>query len=71
MNLQQIFYAIYDMTLHIANTPDAIPNSTDLWGKLREDITMLPPLENTFPQATFGHIMGGYDAGYYGYMWSK
>jgi thimet oligopeptidase len=42
-----------------------------LYFDLTKKIRALPLTKNTYPQAGFGHIMGGYDAGYYGYLWSE
>ena len=66
--LRQNFFAQYDMTLH---TAPKTPDSTKLYFDLTKKIRALPLTKNTYPQASFGHIMGGYDAGYYGYLWSE
>ncbi len=34
-------------------------------------VTGLELPEGTFSLASFEHLFGGYDAGYYGYLWSK
>ena len=66
--LRQNFFAQYDMTLHTApRTLDTTKTYFDLTKKIRG----LPLTKGTYPQASFGHIMGGYDAGYYGYLWSE
>ena len=66
--LRQNFLAQYDMILH---TLDKTPDTTQLYFDLTKKICRIHLTKNTIPQASFGHIMGGYDAGYYGYLWSE
>jgi thimet oligopeptidase len=65
---RQVFFGVYDMTLH-SSGPDV--DTTQLWLDLTARLTALPPVPGTIPQASFAGFMGGYDAGYYGYLWSK
>lgn len=41
------------------------------YADLRTQIGLIPQSPDIYPLATFGHIMGGYDAGYYGYLYSQ
>lgn len=69
----QLFYAIYDLTLHDTYQPENGENSentTDILKKLQNNYTQFPYTEGTHFQAAFGHLMG-YAASYYGYMWAK
>ena len=63
----QAFYGQLDLALH------AEPVAPDLDEALRRthDITGMPYPEGTFMLAGFGHLVGGYDAGYYGYLWAE
>jgi thimet oligopeptidase len=65
---RQAFYAILDMTYH---TSGPKVDTTKVWAQLQGRTTPIPFIPGTIPQASFGHLMGGYDAGYYGYLWSK
>lgn len=77
-NSRQICFGIYDMTLH-SNLFDELimlnGNPIENFAKLHDDIvfgaTGIHAIENTNMIASFGHMFGGYVAGYYGYMWSK
>ena len=66
------------MRMHNIPSPGAVENidPTIEYNRLRTDISGLDgpeggDLEYANGQATFGHLMGGYDAGYYGYLWSQ
>ena len=65
--LRQISFGWLDMGMHGPR------DDRDLDNILLEaqNITLLPPHEGTFFPSSFGHLMGGYDAGYYGYLWSE
>jgi thimet oligopeptidase len=64
----QAFYASYDMKIH-SSGPNV--NTTTTWFELKKRLTPQPAVAGTLPEASFGHLMGGYDAGYYGYLWSR
>lgn len=66
---QQIFYGTYDMTLHDGYNPDGAETTTEIIGRLQNEITLFPYVEGTHFEAAFGHLMG-YAASYYGYLWS-
>ncbi len=63
----QAYYGQLDLALHAElATPDM-----DLAMRKTFEVTGLPYPEGTFFLAGFGHLLGGYDAGYYGYLWAN
>jgi thimet oligopeptidase len=65
---RQVFLASFDQYLH-THGADVDPDKID--HELRRSITGLGVDDREHFAASFGHLMGGYDAGYYGYLWSK
>lgn len=65
MTLRQLFFATLDLTYH---SPGSGSDTTATVRDLHE-ITGFPYTEGTHFQSGFGHLFG-YDAGYYGYLWS-
>ncbi len=72
--LQGIFYArqlsfgLLDMELHSANI---VSEPKEYYASLYKELTGLDLPTETNILGSFGHIIGGYDSGYYGYLWSK
>ena len=65
---RQAFLATWDLTLH---GPTAEAAANPLWFELMPRLTPLPPTPGTMPPASFMPVMGGYDATYYAYLWSR
>jgi len=68
LTTQQILYSTVDMKYHTAKPP---VDTTAVWKATVAATTPNLFVDGTHPQSEFGHLMGGYDAGYYGYLWSK
>ena len=68
--LRQNFLGQFDLEAHAKNRR---VNTTKLYAKMMKDITGIEMTPDTYPQASFGHIMSltdPYDVGYYVYAWS-
>lgn len=65
---RQTLYAQFDMALHSTGALKVQP--LEVWKKM-EGATALGYVPTTEFPGQFNHIMGGYQVGYYGYMWSE
>jgi oligopeptidase A len=64
---RQVFFGTMDLALHATDEPPDVDEAI----RSSHAVTQLPYPEGTFMLAAFGHVMGGYDAGYYGYLWAE
>lgn len=64
----QLFLGMTDQAYHVADggEVDTTQVGLDMYG----DVTMFEAVPGTWFQGSFGHLTG-YQAGYYGYMWSQ
>lgn len=76
-NLRQLHFGIFDMTVHEPGSHEKIKELpiSSTYNRLRKELTQIDGPEVLglgdewgHGQATFGHLLGGYDAGYYGYL---
>ena len=63
----QLAYATGDMAIH-TEVPD---DASAVFNRIIEELVGVAPLPGTHFVASFGHLFGGYEAGYYSYLWSK
>jgi len=66
-NLRQVFLATFDQRLHTMNTA---PDTAQLVRDIYKEIVGIDTIPGTNFAAIFGHLVG-YDAQYYGYLWSE
>lgn len=80
--LRQLFFAWFDYQIHTSKgklVADVSLNAgmtlcldkqdvTALWNDLRERVSLVKGGRRSAGQGSFGHIVGGYDAGYYGWV---
>lgn len=66
--MRQLLFGLFDMKIHSTSGP---VNATQVYNDMHRELFGYSVLEGTHFPASFGHLMGGYDAGYYGYLWSE
>ncbi|CAL8093275.1 unnamed protein product [Calicophoron daubneyi] len=64
---RQVLLASLDQAIHTDKWKD---DPLDTYSRLSREILNIDPTPGTCMPASFGHLATGYDARYYGYMWS-
>ncbi|KAK6463324.1 oligopeptidase [Scheffersomyces coipomensis] len=73
-NLRQLHFGLFDMKLHTIATEEELAklDLTKYWNEMREEIALVSSGGiPTKGYSSFGHIAGGYESGYYGYLFSS
>ena len=65
---RQIVLGKTDLAIH---TSDNVEDVNKVYRDMHNEILGFPTVDGSQWMAGFGHMMGGYDAGYYGYIWSE
>lgn len=66
---RQLALGLLDLALHTQSDPDAKIDPLVLTNDVLARV-FITPAPGTAMVTFFGHLAGGYDAGYYGYLWS-
>lgn len=66
---RQLSFGTMDLKLHSEITEDQDFNIVDYTNKVLKNVYLPYPEGSSFI-TNFGHLFGGYDAGYYGYAWA-
>ncbi|HEY0864512.1 MAG TPA: M3 family metallopeptidase [Lacunisphaera sp.] len=68
---RQLSLGLIDLALHAVPTDEAARlDVVAVTNAVLKRVAIAPPPDTAFV-AYFGHLAGGYDAGYYGYLWAK
>lgn len=67
-NKRQLMFGIFDQILH---SEENTKTTVELLEQLHLSVLGVPMIPGTNFAGSFGHIAGGYESQYYGYMWSK
>ena len=65
---RQLVFGKVDLKYH---STDFETDTIETWKQVQKDTLGIEVTEGGIPAAGFGHIMGGYEAGYYGYLWAE
>lgn len=65
---RQIMLGKTDLAIHMSKN---VKDVNKVYERVYRQTLGIEPLKDTQWMAGFGHMMGGYDSGYYGYIWSE